>query len=179
FRGSPMFELNGRSLPQLRRSVFLRTLAFMLATGMPLSVQDQTDKYPDHPVKLIATIPPGSTTDAMLRYLAEPMSCRHQARHDELRDVAALALAGAQRRLDGRRHDLRIALVADPALFPAVVEVGLVAAEVIDEVHRHRMRPDQLGDPVLGAAQQRGGAVAVVHLAGRGHARHPLVGRRN
>jgi hypothetical protein len=80
---------------------------------------------------------------------------RHQARHDEVGDVAALELAGGEAGLDGRRHDLRIALVADPALFPAVVEVGLVAAEVIDEIHRHRVMADELGDDVLGAAQQR------------------------
>ena len=90
-----------------------------------------------------------------------------------------LSLQAASAGLDRRRHDLRVALVADPALFPAVVEVGLVAAEMVDEVHRHRMMADELGDHVLGAAQQRRGAVAVVHLAGRRDARHPLVGRGN
>jgi hypothetical protein len=94
-------------------------------------------------------------------------------------DLAALELAGGQRALDGGRHDLRIALVADPALFPAVVEVGLVAAEVIDEVHRHRVMAYQLGDHVLGATQERRRAVAVVELVGRGDAGHALVGRRD
>ena len=90
-----------------------------------------------------------------------------------------LSLQAASACLDGGRHDLRVALVADPALFPAVIEVALVAAEVIDEVHRHRVMADQLGDHVLGAAQQRRGAVAVVQLVGRGDPRHALVGRRD
>ena len=80
--------------------------------------------------------------------------------------LGANGLGGGEAGLDRRRHDLRVALVADPALFPAVVEIGLVAAEVVDEIHRHRMMADQLGDHVLGAAQQGRGAVAVVHLVG-------------
>ena len=48
-------------------------------------------------------------------------------------DVAALELAGGEAGLDRRRHDLRVALVANPALFPAVVELRLAGAEVVDE----------------------------------------------
>ncbi len=105
--------------------------------------------------------------------------CRHQAGHDEVGDVAAGELAGRKRRLDRGRNDLRVALVADPALFPAVVELGVLAAEVIDEVHRHGMVADQPGDHVLGAAEQRRRAIAVVEFIGRSDASHPLVGGRD
>ncbi len=104
---------------------------------------------------------------------------RHQAGHDEVGDLAALELAGGKRSLDGGRHDLRVALVADPALFPAIVEVALVAAEMVDEVHRHGVMAYELGDHVLGAAEQRRGAIAVVQLVGRGDLGHALVGRRD
>ncbi len=86
------------------------------------------------------------------------------------------SLQAASAALIAGRHDLRVALVADPALFPAIVELGVLAAEVVDEIHRHRVMADQLGDHVLGAAEQRRSAIAVVQLVGRGDAGHPLVG---
>ena len=49
-----------------RRSC-LAAAAALLAFG-PAAAQEP---YPSRPIKLIATIPPGSTTDGMLRYLAE------------------------------------------------------------------------------------------------------------
>ena len=42
----------------------------------------------------------------------------------------------SNRCLDRGRHDLGVALVADPALFPAVIELFAFAAEMIDEIDR-------------------------------------------
>ena len=56
------------SMPQ--RRVVLAGLGMLLTTGSSMA---QADVYPLKPIKLIATIPPGSTTDSMLRYLAERM----------------------------------------------------------------------------------------------------------
>ena len=70
---------------------------------------------------------------------------RKRARQDEMGDVALAAIFGLfEQRLDDRRHDLGVALVADPALFPAIVEILALAAEVIDEVERQRVRADEI-----------------------------------
>ena len=54
-----------------------------------------------------------------------------------------------QQRLDRGGHDLRIALVADPALFPAIVEILALAAEMIDEIQRHRMAAEEFRDDLV------------------------------
>ena len=56
--------------PPVRRRTWLFAACLLAAAGSALA---QADTYPSRPLKLIATIPPGSTTDTMLRYLAERM----------------------------------------------------------------------------------------------------------
>ncbi len=53
-----------------------------------------------------------------------------------MRDVGGVHAGLFQQRLDRGGNDFRIALVADPALFPAIIELFALAAEVIDEIQR-------------------------------------------
>ena len=51
-----------------------------------------------------------------------------------------------QQRRHRARHDLHVALVADPALFPGVVVGAVVHAVLVHEVHRLAVRADQPRD---------------------------------
>ena len=69
--------------------------------------------------------------------------------------------AGLREQVRERRgHDLVVALVADPALFPRVVEVDAVAAIVIDEIDRAIGARNKFGDRLAFADQEGRRAVA-------------------
>ena len=83
-----------------------------------------------------------------------------RAGHDEMRDVGARHPCRGKQVLQRRGHDLVVALVADPALFPGVVIGDAVAAIVIDEIDRARGVRDEFGDHVAFADEQGRRAVA-------------------
>src|ERR1051326_2891944 len=89
---------------------------------------------------------------------------RQRARQAEMLDRVRGDAGLFQQRRDGGRDDLEIALVADPALLPDVVELAAVAAMMIDEIHRRGMLRDERGNAVAGAEQHGGAAVAARKL---------------
>ena len=91
---------------------------------------------------------------------------RQRRRHAEVGDVLGRDLGSLQAALDRRRHDRHVAGVADPALLPAVVELVVDGAEVVDEIGGARGLGQQLGDRLALADQQGRGAVAARHLDG-------------
>src|SRR5260370_26818493 len=79
-----------------------------------------------------------------------------------------------EQRRDRRRHDLEIALVADPALFPDVIELAAMAAVMVDEIDRRRMLGKELGDAVA-RPEQHGPAVVAARKLERASGRGPAL----
>ena len=72
-----------------------------------------------------------------------------------------MLLKGTGERL---RDDLQIALVADPALFPAIVEILVLAAVVIDEIRRQLVGTDEFGNAGAPIQQQGRRGIAIEQL---------------
>ena len=89
---------------------------------------------------------------------------RQHARHGEVGDVGGLDVGGLEQVAERRRHDLVVALVADPALLPGVVELEALATVVVDEIDRTTGVRDELGYDRPGADQQRRPAIARLQL---------------
>ena len=78
-----------------------------------------------------------------------------------MRNIAAGQAGFFQKGLDRSRHDLRIAFVADPAFFPAVIVIFIAATKVIDEIQRHRMGAEEFRDHLVLAERERGGGITI------------------
>ena len=78
-----------------------------------------------------------------------------------MRDIGARDARLLEQMFDGGRYDLGVAFVADPALFPAIVEFLAFAAEVIDEVERQLMAAEKFRDDIVRAQRQRRARIAV------------------
>ena len=100
-----------------------------------------------------------------------------EARQDEVIDLASSNLRLLKKALDRLRNDARIALVADPALFPVIVELLALAAEVVDEVDRGRVGADQARSDVVLAHDESRTTVAELELLRRASARRATIGR--
>ena len=88
----------------------------------------------------------------------------HRGRHDELAHGARIDRCRRERSANRIDRNDTVTLVADPARFPSVVEVGAVRAEVVDEVDCHRARAEQTRNEVVGADQQPSSTVTGAHL---------------
>src|SRR5260221_11928632 len=75
---------------------------------------------------------------------------RQGAGQAEMRDRAGRRAGLGEEGGEDRRHDLEIALVADPALLPAIVELAAMAAVMVDEIDAGRAATDEAGDAVAG-----------------------------
>jgi hypothetical protein len=82
---------------------------------------------------------------------------RGSVREAEMLDGGRRDAGLLEQRRDRRRHDLEITLVADPALFPDIIELAAMAAVMVDEIRRYRMLREKLGD-AIGRAEQHGRA---------------------
>ena len=101
---------------------------------------------------------------------------RQCARHAEGGDVCGFDVRVLQERRECLRHDLLVALVANPALLPGVIVGESVGAVMINEIDRARRLADELGDDVAAADKQRCGAVAHIHLQRARRLCLPLIG---
>ena len=72
-------------------------------------------------------------------------------------------------------NELRVALLAEPSLFPGVVVALAGAAVMVDKIVGDRIGPLEFGDHVAVPDEQRGRAVAEPHLVKIGRLRFPLV----
>jgi hypothetical protein len=103
----------------------------------------------------------GADADALGDRLVDPGERR---RHREVRDLGRRDAGVGEALADRRRRDLHVALVAHPALFPAVLVVAAGFAEVIDEIGVFAAARQQRGDRRTAADERAGGAVAEDHF---------------
>src|SRR4029079_9896229 len=91
-----------------------------------------------------------------------------RARHAEAGDVARSDYSLGEHVVDEPWRQLQVALVADPALLPLVVELAIRRAEVPDEVHREGGMTQQPGQTRATTDDQRCGRMADHELLLRG-----------
>ncbi|MNZ60907.1 hypothetical protein D3C78_789830 [compost metagenome] len=82
------------------------------------------------------------------------------AREDEVADFLGADPLLDQQAFEHWRHDLQIALLANPTLLPVVVEVSTGCSIVVDEVDCLHHRPQILGDHAVAGDHQGGGSIA-------------------
>ena len=70
-------------------------------------------------------------------------------------DVLAGHPEGLERTLQSLRRDVHVALIADPAPLPRVIEVNAGGAEMIDKVDRYAVRAQKPGNRLTRADQHR------------------------
>ncbi len=92
-----------------------------------------------------------------------------KAGQDEMIDVADRHAGFLEQARHGRRYQLQVSLVTNPAFFPFVVEFEAVHAVVIHEIASHRMRFDKPCHHAFVADHQRRGRVAREHFQARPH----------
>ena len=103
----------------------------------------------------------------------------HRRREAEVVDRAGIESGCAQRAADRLGNDLHEPLVANPALFPDVVEALVLSPVVVDEIGGAGGVREQLGDAVAFADEQRGGGIAGGELEGTGRPGAALLGTRD
>ena len=92
-------------------------------------------------------------------------------RQDEVIDRRRRDPRLLQRAFHRTRHNLRVAFVADPALFPIVVELLALATKMVNEVDGERMTAEEPRRHAIRPDQQRGRSVAELKLLRRARAR--------
>jgi hypothetical protein len=89
------------------------------------------------------------------------------ARQNEVVDGGGFKSGTGQSPRQNRRHNLHIAFVADPALFPLIIKGLVSTAKMIDEIHRAGSPAYPFGKHILTTHQHGRAAIAIVKFLRR------------